>query len=174
MYQYKIEPLFNEDVNRLLNACKTPLEKVIIYTLVDTGMRVSELCRLNKQDIDWQNKLILIHGKGAKKRGAKKRVVPMTERVYTILSAWFTLNDSIKMTTRNLRYIVKKVAKRAGITRKVSPHVLRHTFSIKCLDNQIDIRDLQDLLGHNSITTTAIYLNTYPIRAIKNFRDKFH
>ena len=63
-YQYKREPLNADEANRLANACKTPLERLIVWTLLDTGLRVGELAALKTQDIDWQAHRITIYGKG--------------------------------------------------------------------------------------------------------------
>ena len=81
-YQYKREPLSGTDVNKLLNACKDLKEKLIVSTLMDTGMRVSELSTLKKDQIQWQEKRIIIYGKGGPfGKKTKRRVVPMSERV---------------------------------------------------------------------------------------------
>jgi len=174
MYQYKREPLSAEDTNKLINACKTPTEKLIIYILFDTGMRVSELAGLKKDNILWQEKRIRIYGKGGpygKKN--KMRIIPMTERAYTILSAWFALQDTIDLKKRTMQWHITKVANRAGITKPVSAHVLRHTFAVNCIKRNISTRTLQHLLGHDHLTTTEIYLNLSPEDACREFVNKF-
>ena len=175
MYQYKREPLPNQDLTKLINSAQTPIEKIIIYTLADTGIRVSELANLEKENIQWQERRIVVYGKGDPPYGkkSKRRIIPMSKRVYTLLSAWFALNNSISMTPRNIQYHVTKVANRAGITKKVSPHVLRHTFAVNCIKKNISTRTLQHLLGHDHLTTTEIYLNLSPEDACREFTAKF-
>lgn len=174
MYQYKREPLSNDEANKLINSCQTAQEKIIIFTLLDTGMRVSELAGLTKKNILWQEKRLIIYGKGGPYGSkSKRRVIPMTERVYAVLSAYFALNGDIKMKKRNIQYHVKKVANRAGISKPVSPHVLRHTFAVNCIKRNISTRTLQQLLGHDHLTTTEIYLNLSPEDACREFMSKY-
>ena len=174
MYQYRREPLTNEEADRLINACKTALEKLVIFTLVDTGLRVSELASLKKENILWQDRRLVIYGKGGPYgKKTKRRIVPLTERVYTILSHYFALQDSLGYTDRALQFLVKRVAQRAGITKKVSPHVLRHTFAITCIKRGISTRSLQQFLGHDRLMTTEIYLNMSPEDACREFMQKF-
>jgi len=173
MYQYKREPLSDENLTKLINACNTPKEKLIVYTLTDTGLRVSELANLKKDNILWQERRLVVYGKGGPYgKKTKRRVIPMTERVYTILSAWFTLNDKI-MTARNIQYILKNVAQRSGITKKISPHVLRHTFAVNCIKKNISTRALQTLLGHDHLATTEIYMNLSPEDVCREFTTKW-
>jgi integrase/recombinase XerD len=173
-YQYKREPLPDQDLTKIINAAESPMEKVLIYTLCDTGMRVSELAGLSKENIQWQERRIVVYGKGGPYgKKSKRRIIPMTERVYTILSAWFTLNNKIGITARTIQNTVNRVANRSGITRKVSPHVLRHTFAINCIKRGISTRALQQFLGHDHLTTTEIYLNMSPEVACQEFVNKF-
>jgi len=104
-YQYKREPLASDDANKLVNACNTLKEKLIIFTLLDTGMRVSELESLNKKDIQWQERTFYIYGKKS-----KRRILPMTERVYVAMQSWFTIQDKIGMCKRTIQFIVKRIA----------------------------------------------------------------
>ena len=97
----------------------------------------------------------------------------MTERVRRLMEYHFTENNSIGVTKRTVARIVKKVAGKAGISKPVSPHVLRHTFSVNCIKKGISTRALQTFLGHDRLTTTEIYLNLSPEDAIREFRDKW-
>ncbi len=174
MYQYKREPLSSENQNKLINACKTPIEKTIIITLLDTGIRISELAGLTKENIQWQEKRIIIYGKGGPYgKKTKRRILPMTERVYTLLSAVFTLQDKIGLIKRTLQWHITKVANRAGISNPVSAHVLRHTFAVNCIKKNISTRTLQHLLGHDHLATTEIYLNLSPEEACREFLSKY-
>ena len=174
MYQYKREPLSDDETDKLINVCKTPQEKLIIYTLLDTGMRVSELSTLTKENLQWQERRILVYGKGGPYGSkSKRRIVPMTERVYALFSAYFALSDKVDIGPRAIQKIVKKVANRAGITKPVSPHVLRHTFAVNCIKRNISTRTLQQLLGHDHLATTEIYLNLSPEDACREFMSKY-
>ena len=174
VYQYKREPLSDQEATKIINAAETPTEKIIIYTLLDTGIRVSELATLTKNNIQWQERRIVIYGKsGPYGSKSKHRIIPMTERVYTVLSAWFAFKDKMGLIPRTIQYHVTKVANRTGITKKVSPNVLRHTFAVNCIKKNISTRTLQHLLGHNHLTTTEIYLNLSPEDACREFVAKF-
>jgi integrase/recombinase XerD len=129
-YQYKRGPLNNEEVNKLTNACSTFREKFVIWTLLDTGLRLSEFADLKKENIQWQQeKRLVIYGKGGPySKKTKRRIIPMTERVRGLTEYHFAENNNTGMSKRTIERIVKKVADKAGISKKVSPHVLRQTF----------------------------------------------
>jgi integrase/recombinase XerD len=174
MYQLKREPLTQEEATRLANACQTHQEKLVIFTLLDTGLRVAEFSGLTKNNIDWQTHRLMIYGKGGiYGKKSKRRIVPMTPRVQTLLEGHFGLYDSIGMTDRTIQRLVKTVANRAHISRPVSPHVLRHTFAVTTILKSISLPTLQQLLGHDRLTTTAIYLNLSPEEAVKEFQSKW-
>ncbi len=86
----------------------------------------------------------------------------MTERVRRLIEYHFAENNDTGMTKRTVARIVKKVADRAGISKPVSPHVLRHTFSVNCIKKEISTGALQYFLGHDRLTTTEIYLHLSP------------
>jgi integrase/recombinase XerD len=173
-YQYKRGPLNNEEVNKLTNACSTFREKFVIWTLLDTGLRLSEFADLKKESIQWQERRLVIYGKGGPYvKKTKRRIIPMTERVRSLIEYHFAENDNPGMSKRTIERIVKKVADKAGISKKVSPHVLRHTFTINCIKKGISTRALQSLLGHDRLATTEIYLNLSPEDAIREFLNKW-
>ena len=97
----------------------------------------------------------------------------MTERVRRLLEYHFAENNDTGITKRTVARIVKKVADKAEISKPVSPHVLRHTFSVNCIRKGISTRALQTLLGHDRLTTTEIYLNLSPGDAIREFLNKW-
>jgi len=173
-YQYKREPLSNEEADRLANAAETFKEKLIIYSLLDTGLRVSELSNLAKDNIQWQERRLVIYGKGGPYgKKTKRRVIPMTERVRLVLERQFAFENTFGISVRTIQYTVKRIANRAGIAKPVSPHVLRHTFSVTCIKKGISTRALMQLLGHDRLSTTELYLNLSPEDAIREFRDKW-
>ncbi len=116
----------------------------------------------------------MIYGKGGPYgTRSKRRVIPLTARVQLLLEGHFALHDSLSMSVRTLQRIVRLIANRANISRKVSPHVLRHTFSVTAVQKGISLPALQRLLGHDHLATTEIYLNLSPEQVIKEFIDKW-
>lgn len=173
-YQYKREPLQPEEENRLANACQTGLEKLIVWTLLDTGLRVSELTDLTREQIDWQGKRLTIYGKGGVYgQQSKRRVVPLSNRAFVLIEHHFALNDSVGITPRAIQKMMKRLANRAQITRTVTPHVLRHTFAVRAVQKNISLPALQRLLGHDHLATTEIYLNLSPEDVIREFKEKW-
>ncbi len=174
-YQYKREPLMQEEASRLANACETFEERLIVWTpLLDTGLRVGELAKLSRDNIDWQGHRITIYGKGGPYgTRSKRRVVPMTSRIQALIENHLATHDTLSMTKRTVQRIVKRVANRAKISRPVSPHVLRHTFSVTAIQKGISLPALQRLLGHDRLTTTEIYLNLSPEEVLREFREKW-
>ena len=173
-YQYKREPLNNDEVNKLTNSCSTFREKFVIWAFLDTGLRLSEFADLKKENIQWQERRLVIYGKGGPYgKKTKRRIIPMTDRVRRLIEYHFAENYNTGMSKRTIERIVKKVADKAGISKKVSPHVLRHTFLVNCIKKGISTRALQSLLGHDRLATTEIYLNLSPEDAIKEFLNKW-
>lgn len=172
--QYKREPLADDEVDRLTQACESFREKLCVFTMLDTGLRVSELADLTKDDILWQEKRLKIHGKGGPfGKMTKTRVLPMSERVRRLIELHYTMEDSFGITKRHIERIVKAVANRARISKPVTPHVLRHTFAVNCIKKGVNTRTLQYLLGHDRLATTEIYMNLSPEDAIREFQAKW-
>jgi integrase/recombinase XerD len=174
-YQYKREPLNDDETTRIFNACETLKEKLIVWVLLDTGMRVSELANLTKQNIQWQERRIVVYGKGGPYgKQSKRRIVPMTDRVRKLMENHFTFQDKLdNCSVRNIQRIVKIVANRAGISKPVTPHILRHTFAVNAIKKGISTRALMTFLGHDRLATTEIYLNLSPEDAIREFQNKW-
>lgn len=173
-YQYRREPLSNEEADKLANAAESFQEKLVIFVLLDTGSRVAELAGLTRDKIHWQERRLVIYGKGGPYgKKTKRRVIPMTERVRRVLEHHFAFENALGISTRTIQRIVKRVANRAGITKPISPHVLRHTFSVTCVKKGISLPTLQRLLGHDRLATTEIYLNLSPEDAIREFEGKW-
>lgn len=173
-YQYVREPLRSEEADNLCNACATTKEKLIIWTLIDTGLRVSELCGLTPENILWQQKAIRIAGKGGPYgKLSKKRVVPMSRRVQTLLEPYFSLHEKWFAGPRQVQKIIKQVANRAKISKDVTPHILRHTFATLALQKGISLAAVQKALGHDRLSTTAIYLNLTDTHVMEEFENKW-
>lgn len=173
-YQYIREPLRAEEADRLCQACETLLEKLIIWSLIDTGLRVSELCGLTPQHIQWQQKTIRVTGKGGPHgKKSKKRAVPMSKRVQTLLEHYFAIHDDWPVGIRQVQKIVKQVANRARLTQEITPHILRHTFATIALQKGISLAAVQKILGHDRLTTTAIYLNFTDAHVAEEYSSKW-
>jgi integrase/recombinase XerD len=173
-YQYKREPLTADEANRLASVCNTYEEKLIVWTLLDTGVRVAELAGLTKDSVDWQGHRIMVYGKGGPFGSkSKRRVIPLSSRVQPLIEGHFALHDGMEMSVRTIQRVVRVLANRAQINRKVSPHVLRHTFSVTAVQKGISLPALQRLLGHDHLATTEIYLNLSPEHVIQEFNAKW-
>ena len=140
---------------------------VAIELLFVTGIRVGELCGLQITDLDLQAGTIRIYGKGNRERIVFLPYSETRELVKTyikIRSQLYPSNEKLLVTPRSkaadsqyIRMLVRRAGENAGLKRKVTPHMLRHTTATELLNNGIDIRFVQKLLGHQSITTTQIY-----------------
>ena len=143
--------------------------RLIIELLYATGIRVSELTSLKLNDIDIHNKEIRITGKGNKERivyfgdYAKKYLsLYINEARYELLNSntsnyLLIINNGSELTSRGVELIVNEVVKKAALKHNISPHVLRHTFATDMLNNGADLKSVQELLGHESLSTTQIY-----------------
>jgi integrase/recombinase XerD len=173
-YQYKREPLTQDEANRLANTCLIHVEKLVVWTLLDTGLRVAELAGLTKQHFDWQAHRIMVYGKGGLYGlKSKRRVIPLSPRIQPLLEGHFALHETLGMSVRTIQRLVKRVANRAHISRPLTPHVLRHTFSVTAIQKGISLPALQRFLGHDRLATTEIYLNLSPEEAIREYREKW-
>ena len=173
-YQYKREPLTPDEANRLANSCETHEEKLVVWTLLDTGLRVAELANLKKENIDWQGHRLTIYGKGGPYGSkSKRRIIPMSPRIQPLIEGHFSLHDTLGMSARTIQRMMKMVANRARISRTVTPHILRHTFAVAAVQKGISLPSLQRLLGHDHLTTTEIYLNLSPEDVVREFREKW-
>ncbi|MCL4314948.1 MAG: tyrosine-type recombinase/integrase [Candidatus Thermoplasmatota archaeon] len=160
--------LTESETSRLISAAKEnrrifPMLMVLSYT----GIRVGELCSLNINDVDlYEN---IIHVRGGK--GDKDRIVIMSDecsrslkahmeersRISTSTSALFVSSRGTRYDTSTVERAIRRISAKAGIAKRVTPHVLRHTFATTLLRNGGDIRFIQQILGHTSISTTQIY-----------------
>ncbi len=173
-YQYKREPMTQDEATRLANAAETHQEKLIVWTLLDTGLRVAELAGLKKDNIDWQNRRLTIYGKGGPYGSkSKRRILELSTRIRPLIENHFAIYDTFNITPRTIQRIITRIANRAHITRKVTPHVLRHTFAVTAIQKGISLPSLQRLLGHDRLTTTEIYLNLSPEEVLREFREKW-
>ncbi len=169
-YQFVQVPLCPEEADRLCNACKTTDEKLVVWTLLDTGLRVSELCSLPPSHVLWQQRSLRVSGKGGPYgKRSKKRAVPMSRRIQALLEPYFSLNDKWFIRRRQVQKVVQRVAERARISQEVTPHVLRHTFATLA----IQMAAIQKILGHDRLGTTAIYLNLTDTHVVDEYSQKW-
>lgn len=155
------------ELERMRFACKTLREKAIIDVLYSTGCRVSEMCQLRIDDIDWETRSVhILHGKGDKERTTYLNAEAMISlqaylnsrtdmSPYVFVGIARKTNGMLKKCT--IEQEVKNVAKRAGITKHITPHNLRHTFATTLLRNGCPVEHVQKMLGHAKISTTMIY-----------------
>lgn len=183
-----------DEVDRLLDSVdrSSPIgarDYAIIQLLFSTGLRVSELVALNRDDINLERGEFSIQGKGGKIRlvflseAAKKAVSSYlkdrSDNFKPLLIHYSGTKDELddgeytRLTPRSIQRTIQRYAKLAGIVKTVTPHVLRHSFATDLLSNGADIRSVQTMLGHSSITTTQVYTHvTNP--KLREIHSKYH
>ncbi len=194
LQERQIDLIGAKELNRLLEAPmseKNPIlrarDKAILEMLFSTGLRVSELCAL-KSSIDLSLDELSVRGKGGKIRvvfispdakEALKEFMKLRKDMSDALFTSFAVKDTKRIEAgkpldrRSVERIVKKYATLAGITERVTPHVLRHCFATNLLRNGADLRSVQALLGHAHIGTTQIYTHVTDSH-LKEIHQKFH
>lgn len=146
---------------------RTLLDIAIAETLFSTGIRISELCNLKSSDIDLHDASIRIYGKGSKERIIQignEDVIQLLKRYKNEFSAeilrsgyFFTNTNSLPVSDQSVRRMINKYCSLASISMHITPHMFRHTFATCLLEAGVDIRYIQEMLGHSSITVTEIY-----------------
>jgi integrase/recombinase XerC len=146
---------------------KTPLrDRALLELMYSAGLRASEIVGINVSDLDLKELSVLVRGKGNKQRvalfGETCRTAVLDyiegERAHPLQSdPLFTNSKGARLTTRTVQKVVKRWALRAGLAPEVSPHTLRHSFATHLLDGGADLKSVQQLLGHESLSTTQIY-----------------
>jgi site-specific recombinase XerD len=161
-------------------------DQAILELLFSTGLRISELCALNIDDVDLTRDEFSVRGKGD-----KIRVVFLSDTARKSLQAYLKARkdmdaslfvrygrkakngDDLRIHPRMVQRLLKKYAAMAGITRKVTPHVIRHSFATDLLSNGADLRSVQALLGHANIGTTQVYTHVTD-KHLRDVHKKFH
>jgi len=141
--------------------------RIIVQLIVATGMRVGELCKLKLDDLSPDCSIVRIHGKGARDRvayvtdrGLRKdlqQLIALRRKSQINSGALFVNRYGAPMRPQSVRSKLRRLAKEAGLARRVTPHMLRHTAATLLIETGVDIRFVQRLLGHSSIATTEIY-----------------
>ncbi len=184
-----------EEVERLLESCEVEQisglrDRTILELLFSSGLRVSELTSLNRDQLNLKRREFMVRGKGQ-----KDRLVFISDEAAIWLQRYLDkrtdnspplfINNSahrrsvsqdgnhLRLGDRSIQRIVQKAALKAGITKKVSPHTLRHSFATNLLSNGADLRSIQVMLGHANIATTQIYTHTTDPH-LKSIHQRFH
>lgn len=186
----QIDPVSSSELERLLSAPNGSTvadlrDKALLELFFSTGLRLAELCSLNR-DLDLSKDEFSIRGKGEKVRvvflseEAKSAIKTylskrddMEEAMFVQLSKNKTSDKDLRLTPRSIQRIVKKYAIKAGISKNVTPHMLRHSFATDLLQNGADIRSVQMMLGHANIATTQVYTHVTD-RQLQEIHKKFH
>jgi integrase/recombinase XerC len=192
--QDKKLPRFMEydEVKKLLETPSTDnwlgaRDRAMFETLYSTGMRVSELVSLNLDDIDFLSEVVHIRGKGK-----KERIAPISSSALQVIQRYiefrnkraqsngnfdtrvlFVNKHGKRLSTRSVRRKMDKYLKIAGLDPGISPHTLRHSFATHMLNNGADLRSVQELLGHQSLSTTQVYTHL-TTRKLKSVYDDAH
>jgi integrase/recombinase XerC len=190
--QEKKLPKFLEyaEIKRLLETPPTDSwlgarDRAILETLYSTGIRVSELVGLNMDDIDFLSEVIHIRGKGK-----KERIAPISSSALQAIQHYmefrnrrcqnnsqfdtkvlFVNKHGQRLSTRSVRRKMDKYLKMAGLDPNISPHTLRHSFATHMLNNGADLRSVQELLGHQSLSTTQVYTHLTTKRLKEVYED---
>ena len=190
-----LDLISSAELNRLMDSPDTNTlrglrDKAILELLFSTGLRVSELCALSQEDVDLTRDEFSVRGKGD-----KVRVVFLSDTARNAIKAYLkerkdfddamfiqygkihkkeeVKNKELRLTSRSVQRIIKRYATIAGITRKVTPHTMRHSFATDLLSNGADLRSVQALLGHANIATTQIYTHVTD-KHLRDIHKKFH
>lgn len=203
MPQRSVDFLEKDELHRLFAGVKKDnisglRDYAILRTLYSTGLRISELVRLDKDMINLETREFRVLGKGGKYRivflsaeaaeaiavylnSRRDSLKPVfvnhgrgkAEKEADLLSGKVNLNEKRRISPTMVQYLVRNYARKAGLVKKVTPHKLRHSFATELLKNGADLRSVQEMLGHSSITTTQIYTHVTNQR-LKEIHDRFH
>jgi len=162
-------------------------DRAMLETLYSTGMRVGEIVGLNRGDLDLAGEAVLIRGKGR-----KERIIPLGQHALRALRHYLTMLDASgfadpsdeskalfvnkhgsRLSSRSVRRKLAKYLQTAGLDPEISPHTLRHSFATHMLDNGADLRSVQELLGHQSLSTTQVYTHLSTPR-LREAYDRAH
>ncbi len=179
LYENQIDELFRFETNTFIDF----RDKALLEVFYSSGARVSEVASADIVNMDLDSGTLKVHGKGSEDRMVFltdecvswiRRYLQMRTREFgTPEGPLFVNNRGGRITVRGIFYIIDKRYRHTGLAGKISPHTLRHSFATGLLDHGADIRAIQDMLGHKSISTTQIYTHTTRER-LKRVYDEFH
>ena len=162
-------------------------DRALLESLYGTGMRVSECTGLKMESVDLTNKKMLLHGKGDKdrlvpfgsycqealQRYFEQTRTPLMEKYHRDHDLVFINHYGNPLTPAGVAYILKQIVKRSSLHTSIHPHELRHTFATHLMSNGADLRAVQELLGHSSLSTTQIYTHVTPEHLQRDYRKFF-
>lgn len=173
--------LTKEDVKKLIKAVPPTRkrDRLIILLLYGTGLRASEVCNLKIEDVDFKRGILIVKGG----KGAKDRVVPIPDFLLREIEDYLKTREDgseylfvevrrekkDKISPKTVWYLLKKYGEKAGI--RVTPHMLRHSFATHMLEKGVDIRVIQEILGHSNLSTTQIYTKV-TVEHLKRAQEK--
>ncbi|AKP66541.1 tyrosine recombinase XerC [Companilactobacillus ginsenosidimutans] len=183
---------YEKEMEQLFEAVKgddllSQRNSALLELLYATGMRVSECANLTISQLDFNNGIVLIHGKGDKDRyvpfgeysqsalrkyldDARMKIMTKYEEQHDFV---FINNHGKQITSRGIEYILDKIIKKTSLTADIHPHMIRHTFATHLLDNGADLRTVQEMLGHSSLSTTQIYTHVTMEHLQKDYKKYF-
>jgi len=158
--------LKEREVRKLLDspAREKLRDRLMLRLLYRCGLRVSELTSLKIEDIDFTDTTLMVRGG----KGNKDRLIPVDHQTLDMIeyfiedatSGYLILSErNEKLSTRQVERLVEEYGKAAGLEQRIHPHMLRHSFAVHCLKSGMNLRTVQKMLGHTSLTTTQIYLD---------------
>jgi len=175
--------LTKDEIKFLINSTNNEKSKLIISLMYACGLRVSELVNLRLDDLDFNERV----GRIKQSKGNKDRIfnLPLflmedlkeqVEKQKKYNNIYLFSGPKQKLTTRNIQKIVTTAARKANINKRVHCHTLRHSFATHLLENNVDIRKIQELLGHSNLSTTQIYthISTQELKKIKSPIDSLN
>lgn len=173
------EVLSKEEVRNLIESADNIKSRLIISLLYSAGLRVSELVNLKIEDLN----LGECTGWVRKGKGSKDRLISISRSLAEEIKEYlerrgsenkYLFSKEKPLTTRNIQKIIKNTTQRAGISKRVTPHTLRHSFATHLLEGGTDIRVIQAMLGHSSLSTTQVYthISTEQIKKVRNPLDE--
>jgi integrase/recombinase XerD len=171
--------LTKDEMRALLANADTEKSRLMISLLYSTGLRVSEVVNLKKNDIDFGERT----GWVRKGKGSKDRLFSISDQLTKDLQEYlkereyaYVFSKDKPLTTRNIQKIIKQTSQRAGVQKKVTPHTLRHSFATHLLEQGTDIRVIQAMLGHSNLNTTQVYthVSSDQIKKVANPLDTLH
>ena len=177
-----------EEINMIMNSFGNDENDILNHAILELiyccGLRVSESCNLLVNQIDLKNKYVRVLGKGS-----KERIIPIPEDSLGILNEYFNIIRPIfvkkkinnffinkygrKISSEYVENMLKLTCEKLNITKKLTPHKLRHSFATHLLERNADLRSIQELLGHSDIKTTEIYTHVNKRRLIESYNDFF-
>ena len=185
--------LYLEEIDKLFDSINTDTllgkrDYAILEFMYGTGVRVSELCSLEIDDIDYVNKQVIVLGKGSKERYlplheliieslddyvSSARIELQARNKAEISNKLFLNHHGGELSPRGVRVILEKIVKNASESFHISPHMLRHSFASHLLNNGADLVTVQELLGHENLSTTQIYTHISKEQIKREYMDKF-